>query len=102
MSRVRYTHLARADLTDIWVHIALHDQATANRVVDAITGRCNQLSDFPKLGPARPEIAPDVQVLVVERWLVLYRVIASGVQVVRIVDGSRELTFIEMPENRKP
>lgn len=101
MSRVRYTNLARTDLTDIWVRIALHDQASANRVVDAITERCNQLSDFPKLGPARPEIAPNVRVLIVERWLVLYRMMAADVQIVRIVDGARDLAFIELPENRE-
>jgi toxin ParE1/3/4 len=70
--------------------------------VGTITERCEQLGDFPEMGLARPEIAPDVRALVTERWLVLYRILAAGVQIVRIVDGARDLSIIELPENREP
>jgi toxin ParE1/3/4 len=33
--------------------------------------------------------------LVIERWLALYRIVEEGVQVVRIVDGARDLTKLE-------
>jgi hypothetical protein len=35
--------------------------------------------------------------LVINRWLALYRLVDEGVQVVRIVDGSRDLAKIEWP-----
>lgn len=102
MSRVRYTHHARADLLDIWVRIAAHDEATANRIVDTITQRCEQLGDFPELGPARPEIAPGGRALVTGRWLVLYRILAASVQIVRVVDGASDLSLLALPESREP
>ena len=102
MSGVRYTQHARADLIDIWMRIAARDEKVANRVVDTITGRCNQLAGFPEMGQARPEIASDVRALVSERWLILYRILAPGVQVVRIVDGARDLAVLEIPANREP
>jgi toxin ParE1/3/4 len=53
------------------------------------------LRDHPHLGAARKEIAADARVLVAEHWLVLYRLVEGGVQIVRIVDGARDLTQLE-------
>ena len=47
------------------------------------------------MGPARPEIAEGARGLVIERWLALYRLVDDGVQVVRIVDSSRDTGKIE-------
>jgi toxin ParE1/3/4 len=102
VGRIRNTHQSRADLIDIWTWIAARDEAVAIRVVDTITERCEQLADFPEMGPPRTEIAPDVRAPVTECWLVLYRIVAAGVQIVRIVDGARDLSIIELPENREP
>jgi toxin ParE1/3/4 len=45
----------------------------------------------------RPDIRPGTRVLVVDRWLVLYRQIEDDVQVVRIVDGARDLARLDWP-----
>jgi toxin ParE1/3/4 len=47
------------------------------------------------MGRTRSEIAESARSLAVERWLALYRLVEDGVQVVRIVDGSRDLTTLE-------
>jgi len=67
----------------------------ADRVCDRIEDVCRLLGHHPQLGRARPEIATDARALVIERWLAFYRLIDDGVQVVRIVDGSRDLTKME-------
>ena len=54
-----------------------------------------RLAEFPELGPSRPEIAEDARSLLVERWLVLYRLIGTNLQVVRIIDGARDLKRID-------
>jgi toxin ParE1/3/4 len=92
---VRFTRHAREDLLDIWTYIAPQNPAAADRVYDRIEESCGLLRDHPQLGPARPEIAEGARALVVERWLVLYRLVENGVQVARIVDGARDLTNIE-------
>ena len=33
--------------------------------------------------------------LVIDRWLALYRLMHDGVQIVRIVDGARDLSKLE-------
>ena len=55
------------------------------------------MKEHPQIGPIRPEIAENARALVIERWLALYRLVDDGAQVVRIVDGSRDLTKIEWP-----
>ncbi|MBI5323187.1 type II toxin-antitoxin system RelE/ParE family toxin [Bradyrhizobium sp.] len=100
MARVRYTHQARTDLIDIWIHIATDSQATADRCLERIESRCRDLADFPALGPERPDIAPDARMLVIDRWLALYRIEDDNVRIVRVVDGARDLTRISIRERR--
>jgi toxin ParE1/3/4 len=95
VSKVRYTRRAREDLLDIWVNIAPRDQAAADRVYDRIEESCQLLRDHPQLGRARPEIAKDARALVIEKWLAIYRLVEGRVQIVRIVDGARDLTKLE-------
>jgi toxin ParE1/3/4 len=61
-------------------------------VYDRIEESCRRLRDHPELGSARPETAEGARMIVIERWLALYRLIGDGVQIVRIVDGARDLT----------
>jgi toxin ParE1/3/4 len=98
VSKVRFTRHAREDLLDIWLYIARQkSEAVADRVYDRIEETCRFLRDHRQLGPARAEIAEDARALVIERWLALYRLVDDGVQVVRVVDGSRDLAKIEWP-----
>lgn len=96
MSQVRFTARAREDLLDIWLYVATHNsEAVADRVYDGIEQSCRLLEEHPRLGRARPEIDPEARSLVVERWLVLYRVTEDAAQVVRIIDGARDISATE-------
>ncbi|WP_407050240.1 type II toxin-antitoxin system RelE/ParE family toxin [Methyloraptor flagellatus] len=97
MTRLLFTERARRDLLDIWAHVALRSPAAADRILDRIADRCTILRTFPAAGPVRPDIRPGTRVLVVDRWLVLYRQIEDDVQVVRIVDGARDLARLDWP-----
>lgn len=92
MTRVLYSARSRDDIEDIWLQVALaNGVALADDIVDSIERRAAGLASHPHLGPARPEIAEGARVLLVERWLSLYRVNDTDVQIVRIVDGARDL-----------
>jgi toxin ParE1/3/4 len=98
LSRVRFTARAREDLLDIWVHVARHSgESVADRVLDSIEQSSRMLQEHPRLGRARPEIQPEARSIVIERWLALYRVTEDGVQIVRILDGARDVAAIEWP-----
>jgi toxin ParE1/3/4 len=81
------------DLVGIWGHIASSSPGAADRAYDRIEDNCLLLKDYPQLGAARSWIADTARVLVIDRWLYWLR--DGQVQVVRIVDASRDLTNIE-------
>ncbi len=91
MSQVRQSALARADLIQIWVDIALDNQAAADRVYDRLEARVKILERFPEAGMARPDIAKDARVLVESPYLILYRLVSEGVQIVRVLHGARDI-----------
>lgn len=95
----RYTEQARRDLINIHHAISDHNPSIANAMVKRITDRCLQLAEFPRSGPIRPKIAPDARVLVIDRWIAIYRLTAKGPQVVRVVDGARNLTNLDLPKD---
>ena len=96
MTRVRFTARAREDLLDIWLFVAARNSETvADRVYDGIERTCELLREHPQIGRARPEIHGDARSLVIDRWLALYRVTENGPEIVRIIDGARDLAAIE-------
>jgi toxin ParE1/3/4 len=96
VAKVRFSRRAREDLLDIWSHIARHGSLrAADRVYDLIEESCGILRAHPQIGRARPEIADEARAIVIERWIAFYRIVGSDVQVVRIIDGARDLATVE-------
>jgi len=85
------TERCEQDLIELWVYIAQDNPAAADRVLDEIEAKCHLLAGQPRLGPARPDIRPDLRYFPVGSYLILYREIASGVEIVRVVHGARDL-----------
>jgi toxin ParE1/3/4 len=57
------------------------------------------LSENPRLGPARPDLAEGLRYFPVGRCVLLYREIAGGVEIVRCVRGARDLFGLTLPED---
>lgn len=91
MAKVTRTARAEADLIEIWLYIAADNPAAADALLDRIDLACTRLAENPGLGPARPDLAPDCRYSLVGRYLILYRAIAGGIEVVRVVHGARHL-----------
>lgn len=93
---------ARADLIEIWLGIAPHNLVAADRVYDRIEARLRILEASAEAGPGRPDIAPDARVLVERPYLILYRLIAGGVQIVRVLHGARNVGSAMFMEGLDP
>lgn len=94
MPIVRRTAQADEDLMDLWVYIAQDNPKAADRLLDEIEDKFGLLSEQPRLGPARPDIAPELRYVPVGRYLILYREIVDGIEVVRVVHGARRLSHL--------
>lgn len=89
---VIFSPAAESDLDDIWYHIALDNPSAADRTIDKLRQRLEQLTAFPESGRARPDIAPNARSLTVGNHIALYRLSDRGLEIVRVVHGARDLT----------
>lgn len=91
MARFTRSAAAEDDLIDIWRYIAHDNPVAADSLLDKIDEACDYLAKYPDMGPARPDLAPELRYFVVGRYLILYRQISDCVEIVRIVHGARYL-----------
>ena len=98
MSIVVVRPRALDDLAEIWAYIARQsaddspDQADA--FVDLVDSKFQVLSRRPRLGRRRPEISPDIRSLAFGRYVVFYLPLSRGIEVVRVLHGSRDIESI--------
>lgn len=88
--------LSREDLIAIWNYIAFDNTDAADRLLDMLEEKFELLARNPGLGIRRPEISPDLRSFPVGNYLILYRSIPNGVEIVRVVQGQRDLTKLKL------
>jgi toxin ParE1/3/4 len=89
MPKIIVAPLAQTDIDEIWDYIARDSTLNADRFVEAIERRFGLLADNPGLGVARDDLRPGLRLLVYARYLIYYRPIHGGIEVVRVVHGAR-------------
>jgi len=53
------------------------------------------LARNPSVGCNRDEIGPDVRTFPVGRYLIMHKIIAGGIEIVRVVHGRRNLDALD-------
>ena len=89
MSRVRKRPAADADLFDIALHIAEDSLAASERFLDSLNDKFQLLASAPEIGRLREELAPGLRSFPVGSYVVFYQPIKGGVEIVRVLHGSR-------------
>ena len=91
MATVEKTVEARSDLLQIWLYIAEDNPSAADRLLDSVDAKCDLLARLPEIGRERPELGPDLRGFPVGSYIIFYRVIDSGVEIVRVLSAARDL-----------
>ncbi len=68
----------------------MESPAVASRWLVSLKETCARLADMPKMGVARPEIRPDLRLFIIGNYLIAYREIEDGVEIVRVRHGARQ------------
>jgi toxin ParE1/3/4 len=89
--RLLRTARAEEDLIDIWSYIGRHNPMAADRLLDALDETSQALARNPQMGRARDDIAAGLRYFPVGNYLILYRDLGDGIEVVRYVHGMRRL-----------
>ena len=96
MSNVcRFTAPASRDIEAIIDYVADRSSCdAAENLLNRINNRCKRLASFPSMGRKRDELAPNVRSFPIDDYLIFYRAIEEGVEVLRVVSGYRDLRVL--------
>jgi toxin ParE1/3/4 len=61
---------------------------------DSIRKKCKLVADFPEMGRSYEELIPGLRGFVVENYIIFYVVVGDSAQILRIVNGYRDLEKI--------
>jgi toxin ParE1/3/4 len=92
--RIRLSPQARADLDDIWFHVANESgsEERATRFVTAITDEFALFARFPFIGKSFESTKPaNVRSFPVSNYLIFYSTRPNEIRVLRIIHASRDV-----------
>lgn len=81
-------------MVEIWDYIADDSETRADAFIETIDKKFQALVDEPYLGIARDEIEVDLRSFPVDRYVIFYRKIAEGIEIIRVLHGARDLNII--------
>jgi toxin ParE1/3/4 len=82
---------AKIDLIEIWDYIADDSEARADAFIDRIDQKFRTLAQRPLIGRLRDELAADLRSFPVGRYVIYYRPLPNGVEIVRVLHSARDL-----------
>ena len=90
---------AKVDLIEIWDYIADDSEIRADAFIQTIDKKFHILVKKHLLGIASDEIEADLSSFPVGRYVIFYRRISDGIEIIRVLHGARDLNFILNPDN---
>jgi len=88
---VRRTASSRTDYRAIWDYVAQDNPDAADRLLRTFDAKVNFLSDFPHAGRRRPELRPRLRSFSVGKYIIFYRPIRGGMELIRVLHGARDV-----------
>jgi toxin ParE1/3/4 len=92
--KINLSNEADSDAVRIWRDLSSYSDRAAERIVHDIDQAISSLVLFPERGPQRDDLRRGLRMLVVHRYLVIYRFEQSldEIHILRILEGERDLT----------
>lgn len=86
---------ARADLEEIWTYYAeAAGRQTADNIARRIGNACEIIENHPLAGRSQDELRPGLRSIAVRPHVVFYRLAGDDPEIVRVLDGRRDLDEI--------
>lgn len=92
--RIHITSNAVADIESIYAFLVARNADAASRLIDRIHRRISFLVDMPRLGLREQRAGRQARKLIVGRHLIIYRVKAEAVVILRVVDDRRDVALV--------
>jgi toxin ParE1/3/4 len=94
MSQYIISQPAIRDLESISSYFADVNIEAGEKFLQGFSKRCKQLVSFPNIGRSYDNLQLGLRGLPLEGYIILYRAINDGVEIVRIVNGRQDLRLL--------
>jgi toxin ParE1/3/4 len=91
MNQYLVSDTARSDLDEIWLYIAQDNPDAANKFMRALVSKFPLLASMPEMGRPCGELAARLRSFPVCSYVIFYRPMENGVEIVRVPRGARDL-----------
>lgn len=87
---------AERDLHKIWDYIALDNPAAATKLIQTIDAKFSLLAASPLMGRSRDEVTQGLHSFAVGNYVIFYRPLKDGIEVIRVLHGAQDVTLQDM------
>lgn len=103
-AKLVWTPRARADVKKIYIDIGRHQPDSAERYFANLRHKAQMLVEHPRLGTRQPSIFQTARMIIEAPYIILYETKPDAdegdvhmVEIVRVVDGRRDLSSLFKP-----
>ncbi len=94
MNSCSLTPQAVQDLDDIHDFIAMDNINAALRLINLLEEKFQAITQSPEMGRRREELAPALRSFPAGHYVIFYRPVKDGIQVIRVLHGARDVEAI--------
>jgi toxin ParE1/3/4 len=92
--KVHWTNTALEHLMAIYEYIAHDSYLYAQRMIDKLTRRSEQIASFPLSGRMVPEYeAEDIREIIEKPYRIIYRIKATQIDILAVIHGAQLLSL---------
>jgi toxin ParE1/3/4 len=91
MGHVTRTPQARRDAFSIWQWVADDNPKAADHLLSRFAEVADLLASRPAMGRSREDLAPGLRAFPVNKYLIFYRAITGGIDIVRVMHGRQDI-----------
>ncbi|MEM7553586.1 MAG: type II toxin-antitoxin system RelE/ParE family toxin [Cyanobacteria bacterium P01_A01_bin.84] len=85
--------LAAQDLKEIADYFTINSVEAGEKFFRQFERRCQQLINFPGMGRNYKEIRPYLQGLPIDGYIIFYRILDDGIEILRVINARRDLLY---------
>jgi toxin ParE1/3/4 len=90
MSIVQRSSAADKDLDDVWDYISQDSPNAAIKFLRNLDSKFRMLAENPLMGQNRDDLASALRCFSVGNYVIFFRPISDGIEVVRVLHGARD------------